>query len=258
MKGVIALGLFRRRQVKGPQPGPFSSMVVVAAGKATRMGEVNKILQPIGDLPVIGYSLLAMEESAAVREVVVVSRSEDILAIGDLCKAMDFRKVSKVVAGGASRTASALIGLNEISPEARVAGIHDGARPCVTPALIDAVMRAAAETGAAAPGAPVVDTLKAVDGEGCVSATVDREKIVAVQTPQAFEATLIRGALTKALHEGWELTDDCAAVERLGMRVRIVPGLRSNIKVTVLEDLLIAQALLGAAFEDAPPELYRR
>lgn len=243
------MSLFKNKRKRELPERPFASVVVVAAGRADRMGEINKILITLGDMPVIGHSLLALENSLCVDEVVVVSRGEDILAIGDLCKGMGFSKVSKIVKGGEDRVSSTLIGLGEISPQARIAGIHDGARPCVTPELIDRVLLEAASCGAAVPGDPAADTLKEVSADGCVAGTLKRENIVAVQTPQAFEATLIRGALTKARHEGWKITDDCSAVERLGMKVRVVPGERANIKITVPGDLILAEAILKAAAE---------
>lgn len=250
------MGFIKKRRKRELTERPITSVVVVAAGKATRMGELNKILLALGDMPVIGHSLLALENSGSVDEVVVVARGDDILAIGSLCKAMGFTKVSKIVRGGEDRISSTLIGLGEISPQAAIAGVHDGARPCVTPELIDRVMNAAAVYGAAAPGEPVTDTIKELSDDGFVSHTLNREKIVAIQTPQAFEATLIRGALTKAMREGWRITDDCSAVERLGMRVRVVPGERANIKITVPEDLILAEAILRTA-PGRDPLVYR-
>lgn len=244
------MGLFRNKKRQAPPERAFASAVVVAAGNATRMGQINKILAPLGDMPAIGHCLLAFERSR-VNEVVVVAREGDILTIADLCKGMGFGKVSKIVKGGADRVSSALIGLGEISPCAQLAAVHDGARPCVTPELIDRVLAAAEACGAAVPGEPASDTLKELSPEGYVARTLDRTSTVMIQTPQAFEATLIRGALTRALGEGWRITDDCAAVERMGMQVRIVPGERTNIKLTVPQDLVIAQAILAAAEEQA-------
>ena len=146
-----------------------------------------------------------------------------------------------MVAGGKTRQESVTLGLNALSEKMQLAAIHDGARPLVTWQLIDRVVRAANTYGAAAPAIPVKDTIKGVSG-GLVESTPDRAKLRAVQTPQVFDFDLLRGALKQA--EGESLTDDCAAVERMGMKVKIVEGAEENIKITTPMDLKIAEMLL--------------
>ena len=129
----------------------------------------------------------------------------------------------------------------------KLAAIHDGARPLITNAVIDRTVRAAHTYGAAAPAVPVKDTIKVVKS-GLVMATPDRANLRAVQTPQVFDFDLLRGALKKAEEENASLTDDCSAVERMGMSVKIVEGDERNLKVTTPLDLKIAEMLL----EEAP------
>lgn len=135
------------------------------------------------------------------------------------------------------------MGLNALSDKVKLVAIQDGARPLVSWELIDRVVRAAHSYGAAAPAIPVKDTIKVVQG-GIVRATPDRSRLQAVQTPQVFDYDLLRGALKKAKEDEAEVTDDCSAVERLGMSVKIVEGDERNIKVTTPMDLKIAKMLL--------------
>ncbi len=237
------MGLFSRK----PKPArPRGAMIVVAAGAARRMNGIDKILQEVAGLPVIVHTLMAMEQSEWVDEVVVCARTEDIWTIGDLCKRFGLGKVTKIVRGGDDRVQSSLAGLSEISPNATVVGVHDGARPCASPRLIDSVMAAAAQFGAAIPGVSPVDTVKEVDEQNCVARTLKRDTLVSVQTPQCFERAIIQGALARAVREAWLITDDSAAVERMGMRVHIVEGELANIKITRPDDLpLVEKILMG-------------
>ena len=135
------------------------------------------------------------------------------------------------------------LGLLALSKEVRLAAVHDGARPLVSGELIDKVIRAAHSYGAAAPAIPVKDTIKVFEG-GFIAATPDRSTLRAVQTPQVMDRDLLLGALEKAEQEGTALTDDCSAVEHIGMRVRLVEGEERNLKVTTPLDLKIAELLL--------------
>ena len=120
--------------------------------------------------------------------------------------------------------------------------IHDGARPLVTEKVIRNAILGAREFGAAVPVTPVTDTIKVGKG-GFADSTPDRAALFAAQTPQAFRAELIKAALQAALDQGLSLTDDCAAVEKLGMRVRLVEGDACNRKITLPSDLVLAEAL---------------
>lgn len=215
--------------------------VIVAAGSASRMGGIDKIMADLGGEPVIRRTVRAFQECDAIKEIVIVTRQDLILPIMDACR--DFSKVQAVVAGGASRQESVSLGLNAFSDKVKLVAIQDGARPLVTWQLIDRVVRAAHSYGAAAPAIPVKDTIKVVTG-GVVKETPERKTLQAVQTPQAFDFDLIRGALKKAKLDEVEVTDDCSAVERMGMSVKIVSGDERNLKITTPMDLKIAQLLL--------------
>ena len=222
-------------------PLGYCGAVIVAAGTASRMGGIDKVMALLNGEPMICRTVRTFQNCDAVKEIVVVTRQDLIVPIMDLCRA--YPKVKAVVAGGSSRPESVSLGLNALSDKVKLAAIQDGARPLVTWQLIDRVVRAAHAYGAAAPAIPVKDTIKVVSG-GIVKETPERKTLQAVQTPQVFDVDLIRGALKKAKLDGAEITDDCSAVERLGMSVKIVEGDERNIKVTTPMDLKIAQMLL--------------
>ena len=183
----------------------------------------------------------AFETCEAVKEIVIVTREDLMGPIAELCSG--FTKIRSVVQGGSSRQESVKLGLLAFSKEVRLAAVHDGARPLVSGELIDKVIRAAHSYGAAAPAIPVKDTIKVFEG-GFIAATPDRSTLRAVQTPQVIDRDLLLGALEKAEQEGTALTDDCSAVEHIGMRVRLVEGEERNLKVTTPLDLKIAELLL--------------
>ena len=215
--------------------------VIVAAGSASRMGGIDKVMAQLKGEPMIVRTVRAFQQCDAVQEIVIVTREDLIRPISSLCAQMD--KVKAVVAGGKSRQESVWLGLNALSKDVKLAAIHDGARPLISNAVIDRTVRAAHTYGAAAPAVPVKDTIKVVKS-GLVMATPDRANLRAVQTPQVFDFDLLRGALKKAEDENASLTDDCSAVERMGMSVKIVEGEERNLKVTTPLDLKIAEMLL--------------
>lgn len=237
-------GLLSRLFHKKGTPPIRCAAVVPAAGSSTRMAGRDKILLPLGDQPVLVHTLRALELCPHITEIVVVTRRDLIVPIGQLCRDCGFQKVTKVIPGGETRTQSVLNGLGEVSKEAELIAIHDGARPLVSQAVLDAVITRASQCGAAAPAVPVKDTIKRAK-DGVVEATLDRSELFAIQTPQVFQADLIRTALTRAVEEGAELTDDCGAVERLGIGVVLTQGDYRNLKVTTPEDMAMAEALLG-------------
>ena len=215
--------------------------VIVAAGSASRMGGIDKVMAPLNGEPMIARTVRAFQNCDAISEIVVVTREDLILPVTSLCSGMD--KVQAVVAGGSSRQESVHLGLNAMSDKCKLVAIHDGARPLISWQVIDRVVRAANTYGAAAPAIPVKDTIKVVQG-GVVKETPDRASLQAVQTPQVFDFDILRGALKKAKQDGAQVTDDCSAVERMGMAVKIVEGEERNLKVTTPLDLKIAQLLL--------------
>jgi len=226
----------------------FCSAVVLAAGSSLRMGGEDKPLIPLCSRPAVSYSLEAFNSCAEVAEIIVVTRSENIVAIADICAAEGFDKVTKIVAGGDSRRDSAYIGVQEVSPHSAVIAIHDAARPLITSEIVKDVIMTARQNNAAAPAVPVTDTIKRVEN-GVITDTPDRSVLYAVQTPQAFDASLIKAALQNALEKNINITDDCMAVENLGAKVTVCKGSADNIKLTYPTDVAVAEALLTAREE---------
>ena len=233
--------LFSRLFHREKEAHPFCSAIVAAAGSSRRMGEVNKLMAPLLDgVPVLAWTLRALNEAELVDEIVVAVREEDLLPTGDLCKIYGISKPVKIVRGGDTRLDSVLAASLECREDAAFLAVHDGARPLASPALIDRTIALAHRTNAAA---PVKDTVKLVR-DGVVVSTPPREDLRAVQTPQVFEASLLRAALQAARDAGGAVTDDCAAVERLGKEVHLTEGDYENIKITTPEDLLLAAEIL--------------
>jgi 2-C-methyl-D-erythritol 4-phosphate cytidylyltransferase len=205
---------------------------VVAGGSGQRFGQ-RKLFVMLGDRPVAEWSVAACRPAASGVVLVVPPGFEDQSDCG----------AERVVVGGATRSASVRCGLAAVPDEADVIVVHDAARPLATEALFAAVVAAVSqdedECEAAICAVPVSDTVKRVEG-GIVAATLDRTELVAVQTPQAFRADLLR----RAHASGAEATDDAALVERLGGAVRVVPGDARNVKITSPADLRTAEHYL--------------
>ncbi len=236
-------GFFARFRQK--KEAPIWSVVVVAAGSARRMEGIDKIRTPIGGIPVLVHTLRAFQDCPAVCEVIVVTREDLLVEIGQICRDFALDKVKKVIVGGSERMLSVQNGLQEVRQDAQLIAIHDGARPFLSQQVLMEVLETAAKTGAAAPAVPLVDTIKRVQQKVAVE-TVDRSTLMAVQTPQVFQADLIRAAIQKAIADGEMLTDDCGAVERMGMKVTMTTGSRENIKLTTPLDVVVGEAILQA------------
>lgn len=217
-------------------------VVIVAAGSATRMKGIDKILHPLGGMPLIVHSVAAFQMHESVKEIVIVTRTELIEEIRRLCVAYGYTKVVAVTEGGASRPESVMRGLDSLSKDVLIAAVHDGARPFVSQRIIDETVEKALDYHAAAPAVPVKDTIKVVENH-IVKETPNRAKLYAVQTPQIFDFDLLRGALSKALQDGVSVTDDCSAVEAIGMSVYLCEGSDENIKITTPTDLILANAI---------------
>ncbi len=215
--------------------------VIVAAGSASRMGGIDKVMAPLAGEPMIVKTVRAFQNCDAISEIVIVTRQDLVEVIMENCA--QFEKVSAVVTGGQTRQESVRMGLSSLSKDMQLVAVHDGARPLITGQVIDRVVRAANTYNAAIPGIPVKDTIKNVQG-GLVKKTPEREKLQAVQTPQVFDRDLLCGALQKAEYDFAIVTDDSSAVERLGMSVKVVDGDERNLKVTTPMDLKFAELLL--------------
>ena len=215
--------------------------VVVAAGSATRMQGIDKMLAPLAGVPVVLRSVRALAASDCIDSLVLVTRAELMETLRTLCA--EVSKPVTVVPGGASRPESVLAGLAALPEGTELAAIHDGARPLVTQAVIAEAVEAAERCGAAAPAVPVHDTIKQAEN-GLVRATPERKTLFAVQTPQVFDVKLLKTALRAAMERGIALTDDCSAVEAAGKPVVLTQGCEENLKITTPVDLTLAEAIL--------------
>ncbi|MCD7859614.1 MAG: 2-C-methyl-D-erythritol 4-phosphate cytidylyltransferase [Firmicutes bacterium] len=215
--------------------------VIVAAGNASRMGGIDKVMALLGGEPVIARTVRTFQECDCISEIVIVTREDLVAPVSSLCGG--YSKVQAVITGGSTRQESVKRGLSLLSGRMQLAAVHDAARPLVTPAVIDRTVRAAHSHHAAAPAIAVKDTIKEVAG-GFVRSTPDRAYLRAVQTPQVFDIDILKVALKKAEDDGIAVTDDCSAVEYLGMSVKIVEGDERNIKITTPMDLKLGEMLL--------------
>ena len=232
--------LFRRTPKR---TRPYCAAIIAAAGSSVRYGGENKLMQELGGMPVLARTLLAVDRAGSIDEIVIAAREDELLPYAQLCKTFGIQKPVKVVLGGATRTESVLRAALEASEGATLLAVQDGARPLVTSTLIDDAVAAAQRYHAAAPAVPVTDTIK-VAHDGIVESTPERSTLFAVQTPQVFDAELLKAALQDALRADAALTDDCSAVERFGKEVHLTAGDRENIKITTPLDLTIAEAIL--------------
>jgi 2-C-methyl-D-erythritol 4-phosphate cytidylyltransferase len=219
--------------------------IIVAAGKSERMGsDVDKAFLSLGTRPVLAYSLLAFEQCPMIDGVILVVRKDRQDSARGLAKIFGCDKVRKIVSGGASRQASVLLGLAELGDDVRTVVVHDGARPCVTPDLIGETIKSAKRHGSGVAAVKITDTIKEVDRGMVVSRTVDRSKLWAVQTPQAFRVELLSQAYENVRKKKLTITDEASAIEALGEDVHLVPAPLANIKITTPEDLALAGMIL--------------
>lgn len=221
---------------------PFCTAVIVAAGASTRMGR-DKLLLELGGVPALVRAVRAFGSCGCVDEIVLVVQAGRIDEFAALREQYALGKVTKVVAGGETRAQSSLNGVLAADRRATLIAIHDGARPLVTPELIEATCALARVRQAAVPALPVKDTVKRAQGDQAVE-TLPRDALVTVQTPQVFRAELIRAALTSAVAQGLALTDDCSAVEAAGVPVALAPGSEENLKLTTPLDVELAELIL--------------
>lgn len=224
----------------------YVTAVIAAGGSGRRMQlPGNKVYIPVLDKPVLAHTLEAFDRSREVNEIVVVVPVNEI----ETCRAEviePFCPNTKVrlVAGGRERQDSVFNGILAAAVNCDYVVVHDGARPLLTSGLIDSVLREAMVCGAAIAAVPLKDTVKIADPEGFVVETPDRNSLWSVQTPQAFKKDLLIAAHELARGTGFLGTDDASLVERLGYKVKIVPGEYENIKITTPEDLQVAEAIL--------------
>ncbi|MBP3381631.1 MAG: 2-C-methyl-D-erythritol 4-phosphate cytidylyltransferase [Clostridia bacterium] len=218
--------------------------VILAAGNSTRMG-FPKQTALLNGKPVILHTLSAFQQADAIDSILLVARPEDVKPFTQMCKDNGIAKLYAVCEGGATRQQSAENSIAALPADTALIAVQDGARPLVTPTIIDETVAAAKAHGAAAVAVRVKDTIKVASHNGFISATPDRNTLWQVQTPQVFDLVKYKDALASAVAAGVSLTDDCQLFERLGLPVKLVEGNYQNLKITTPEDLTIAAALLG-------------
>ena len=220
--------------------------IIVAAGRGTRMGpNIDKLFLDVAGWPVIAHTWSAFDSSPDIDQIVIVVRAGMESAFEDIGKQLGTRLPYRLAEGGAERQDSVWNGLQAVSAQSALVAIHDGARPCVTHEVISQCLRAAKDFGAAVAAQRVTDTIKESDDGVSITRTIDRSRLWAVQTPQAFQTRILRQAITAAREQRLNLTDDTAACELIGQPVTLIECKQPNPKVTMPGDLPLIESLLS-------------
>lgn len=225
----------------------IAAALIPAAGRGQRMGlEVEKQFVKLAGKPLLAHTLAQFEATAGVDQIVViVPPGREAFCAQAIVEANGLRKVTRIVAGAETRQRSVMAGFRCLGDEVDVVVIHDGARPFVSPSMIQGSIEQAYRCGSAIVAIPVSDTLKRVSEAGEVVGTVDRQQLWRAQTPQAFRRSILQRALAHAEAHHIEGTDEAALVESLSQPVHILTGSVWNVKVTTPDDLTFAEALLA-------------
>jgi 2-C-methyl-D-erythritol 4-phosphate cytidylyltransferase len=220
--------------------------IIVSAGKGQRFMEgKKKQFHLLADKPILAHTLDQFETCPLVRSTLLVVSEEDMdYTLKEIVEKYRYRKIARIVPGGKRRQDSVKNGMDALPKVVDIVMIHDGVRPFVTRAMIEDSIHSAERFGAVVVAMPVKDTIKMSNPDGTVLKTLDRESLWQTQTPQTFQATVIRRAYTKATEDGFVGTDDASLVEHLGVKVHILPGSYTNIKITTPEDLILAHLFL--------------
>lgn len=223
-----------------------SDAIIVSAGKGQRLGAgLKKQFLSLGDKPILSHTLVPFERCPLIRSILVVVGEEDLeFCLKEVIEPYHYQKVSKIIPGGRRRQDSVKKGIEALPEDTEIIVIHDGVRPFVTQEMIEASIQEATRSGAVVVAVPVKETIKMASAEGVVLQTLERSSLWQVQTPQAFQAHILRKAYSTSSLEEISVPDDAALVERLGVKVRLLPGSYSNIKITTQEDLMLAQLIL--------------
>jgi 2-C-methyl-D-erythritol 4-phosphate cytidylyltransferase len=224
-----------------------AAALIPAAGSGRRMGRtVEKQFLTLGGKALLAHTLSRFEMAPSVeRVVVIVPPGREQFCWQTIVAAEGFTKVTHVIAGAETRQGSVMAGFRCLSDDIEIVVVHDGARPFVTPALIEASITAAVHVGCAIAAIPEFDTLKRVTMAGMVMETLDRRHLWRAQTPQAFRRRLLRDGLAYAEQRQLDATDEAALVEALSLPVQIIPGSIWNFKITSPDDLQLAELVLA-------------
>ena len=217
--------------------------IVPAAGSSSRMKDCgNKLFLEVGGISIILRTLRTLNEAPGIDAIIIPTREDSVDEIANLCKENSLNKVKAVVPGGKTRAESVLKGILAAEEKFDLIAIHDAARPFVSEEIIEKTISAAKYYNAAAPAVPIKDTVKQAK-DNIIEKTIPRETLCAIQTPQIFDSDIITAALTNEIKEGIPITDDCSAVENIGMKVFTTEGSYLNIKITTPEDILFAEVI---------------
>ena len=230
----------QRAKIQGKNKSSKLGVVIVAAGTSQRMASINKLFAPLRGRPLLAWSVDTCQRYGLVQQIVLVLNDKDLARGQKLKKKRGWSKVT-LCPGGTRRQDSVREGLRQIKGCDWVM-IHDGARPFLTPDLIEDGLKIVEEIGAAVAAVPVKDTIKLADSENLIKETLKRDRLWAAQTPQIFSFDMITRAYENLMAE---VTDDATAVERLGYKVKLYMGDYKNIKVTTAEDLALARIIAG-------------
>ena len=224
----------------------MNTVIILAAGQGSRMNaDINKQYLDLGGRPILAHTLQIFDESPVIDEIImVIHRDEEELLTQRILNPYGYRKIFKIVHGGNERQESVRNGLMEVSDHTRIVLIHDGARPFITKDLIRRCVEGTEAFGAISVGVPMKETIKIITEEQFVDYTPERNNVWITQTPQAFKTEIIKKAHELAIDEKLVGTDDAMLVEKMGIRVKMVEGDYTNLKITTPEDLIAAKALL--------------
>ncbi len=220
------------------------SAVIVAGGSSSRMG-FDKLFAVIAGKPVLAHSISAFDRAECVNEIILVTREESRARVEALVDSENFRSV-RVVIGGEHRYDSVRAGLAKVSSKMLHVGVHDAARPLITPNAIARVYEQALKYGGAVLAEPVTDTLKKVALDNLISESVDRSAVWAMQTPQIFARAILQKAYDELARRGTAVTDEVSAVQLIGHRIAVVPIEDANFKITYPRDLAFAERIIAS------------
>ncbi|MGN1411144.1 MAG: 2-C-methyl-D-erythritol 4-phosphate cytidylyltransferase [Oscillospiraceae bacterium] len=226
-----------------------TSAIIVSAGNSSRMGGINKQFLKLGNSTVIGMSMKALQNCESIKEIIVVTKIDDVSKIETIAKDLNITKLKCVTIGGSTRQESVLNGSKVISKDTELITIHDGARPLVSPQDIEKCINNARIYGGSTLGVPVKDTIKIVKDQ-IITDTPYRPNLFITQTPQTFKKSIYFRGVEFAEKNHLDFTDDCQIVEAIGYKVYMTIGHYSNIKITTPEDVSIAEILLKGMLED--------
>jgi 2-C-methyl-D-erythritol 4-phosphate cytidylyltransferase len=227
------------------------TVLIPAAGTGKRMGKAQaKQFLALGDKPILAHTLLAFQRASEIDEIIPILAEEDLeTCLGQIIEAYHITKVKTLVVGGKERQDSVANGLHKLEKDTAIVLVHDGVRPFVTPEMIKETVDHAKKGECVTVGVPIKDTIKEVNDQGIVRHTLDRSRLWAIQTPQAFPVKALKRAYEEASRQHVYGTDDATIIERMGGPVRVLMGSYENIKITTPEDLMLAEEILKRRYD---------